>query len=436
MIAAVLTHGIGGRQDLPLPFGWAVAGAAAAVLVSFAGLGLLWRQPRRRRPGRPVPRLQRAVDQPVLRAVVVGLLLVYLLLCLTGRDNADNPMPWLVYVYFWVGLVPASVLLGRVWRWSNPLRLLQAGLLRLARLEPAEGLYQLPPRIGYWPAAVGLFCFTWLELVYPDNAELGTLRWVVGVYAGVHLFAALVYGSRWFDRADAFEAWSGLFGTLSPLHRSPAGDGEVLVVTDPLAGPDRLPPAAGLVATVMVMLGSTAYDGLSGSTRWIALVQGSSLPVHLLPTAGLLGTILLLSALYLGCTRAAGRFAGIRTGEHGESMPAAFAHTVIPVALGYVVAHYYSLLALEGQRGLAHLLDPRGSGRELDVTVHAGVVDPALVASVQVLAVVTGHVLGVVLAHDRAVRLFPRRAAVLGQVPLLAMMVGLTCIGLILLFAA
>ena len=463
-LAPLLAHGIGGRQDQPLPFWWAVAGAATAVVVSFVGLGLLWTRPRLRTAGRPLPGLQKVVDRAAPRLVVVTLLLVYLLLCLTGRDNADNPMPWLVYVYFWVGLVPLSVLFGRVWRRLNPLRLVQAALTRLARLDPAEGLYPLPRSIGYWPAAVGLVCFTWLELVYPDNSELSTFRWVIGVYAAVHLFAALLFGSGWFDRADAFEAWSGLFGTFSPLGRRPsrsvdgavvpggsrpeAGpdspiadengdqDGGELVLRSPLAGPDLLRPAPGLVAVVMVMLGSTAYDGLSGSPSWAGFVQGSSLPVYLLPTLGLLGTILLLAALYLACTAAAGRLAGVTRGEHGESMPAAFAHSVIPVALGYVVAHYYTLLALEGQRGLAHLADPRGSGRLLAVSVHPGPVDPNLVATVQVLAVVTGHVLGVVLAHDRAVRLFPRRVAVLGQVPLLVLMVGLTCTGLILLFAA
>ncbi len=54
----------------------------------------------------------------------------------------------------------------------------------------------------------------------------------------------------------------------------------------------------------------------------------------------------------------------------------------------------------------------------------------------QVTSIVAGHVLGVVLAHDRAVRLFPRRRAVAGQLPLLALMVAYTCGGLLLLFAA
>ena len=61
---------------------------------------------------------------------------------------------------------------------------------------------------------------------------------------------------------------------------------------------------------------------------------------------------------------------------------------------------------------------------------------PTFVATVKVLAVVTGHVLGVVAAHERAVRLLPVRHQLTGQLPLLFAMVGFTVGGLYLLFAA
>jgi hypothetical protein len=59
----------------------------------------------------------------------------------------------------------------------------------------------------------------------------------------------------------------------------------------------------------------------------------------------------------------------------------------------------------------------------------------ALIAAIKVAAVVTGHILGVIAAHDRAVALFPRRGAIAGQLPLLLVMVGYTTAGLLLLFA-
>lgn len=58
---------------------------------------------------------------------------------------------------------------------------------------------------------------------------------------------------------------------------------------------------------------------------------------------------------------------------------------------------------------------------------------PATIAGVQVGDTVLGHVLGVVLAHDRAVRLCRPGRARTSQYPLLAMMVGFTVGGLALL---
>lgn len=113
----------------------------------------------------------------------------------------------------------------------------------------------------------------------------------------------------------------------------------------------------------------------------------------------------------------------------------------MPIVVGYLVAHYFTLLVLEGQRTLIYLSDPLSSGadwlgiagRGVDPSVIS---DPRLVATVQVLAVVMGHLLGVVAVHDRAVRLFRGPAALLAQLPLLNVMVGYTVGGLFLLFAA
>ena len=439
MIGQLLAHGIGGREDLPLPLGLAVAGAAAAVVVSFVALGALWPEPRLHgeSAGRPLQvALNRALEAPATRAAVTAFALLatgWVLLALAfGPDDARNPVPHVVYVLLWVGLVPVSVLLGPVWRWLDPLRLLHAGVNRLAGLDPAEGIRPLPAQIGWWPAAVGLLAFAWLELVYPDNATLPTLRVAIGLYAAVQLFAAMLYGSRWFDRGEAFEAWSGLYGRVSPLGRR--ADGQ-RVWRNPLAGLDALPPAPGLVATVTVMLGSTVYDGAAGSTWWVRFAQSSPIPRVLVGSAGLLLTVAVVGGLFVACTAAAGRLAG----RGSAGMPTAFAHSVLPVALGYVTAHYYSLLVLEGQRALVKLTDPLGIGADWLGTAgrapDATLVAPEIVANVQVVAIVLGHVLGVVLAHDRAVRLFPRRSAVLGQIPLLLFMVTLTCLGLLLLFA-
>ena len=432
-----LAHGIGSRADLPLPFLAAVIGAAVVLVVSFVLLGFLWRDPRLDggRAGRVLPApVGRFLDSPGLRGVLAGVGALFTLwtvaALLLGPQDARNATPFVVYVLLWVGLVPLSLVFGPgTWRRLNPLRSLHFLLSRAARLDPAEGLRPLPAW-GWWPGAVALTAFVWLELVVPDSTEVGVLRPAVALYAGVQLFAGFLFGSGWFARGDAFEVWSSMFGRLGPLGRRDDGR---LVLRSPLAGLDQLRGERGLVAVVVAMLGGTVFDSLREHPRYVAAAQTSGLPRELVDSVGLLLVLGLVALLYVVATRSAGRLSG----ASGAGMPTAFAHSIVPIALGYVVAHYYSLLVLEGQNAFIRLADPFGSGgllagRAADTTLIA----PGIVATVQVTAIVVGHVLGVVLAHDRAVRLFPHQRAVAGQLPLLALMITYTCGGLLLLFAA
>lgn len=242
-----------------------------------------------------------------------------------------------------------------------------------------------------------------------------------------------MFGSGWFDRADAFEVYSTLIGRLAVLGRRHDGR---LVLRNPLDGLDGLRPTHGLVAVVCVLLGSTAYDGFSNAPIWIQTVQSAALSSTIVGTLGLTGAVLLVAAMFLAGVLAAGA-AGETTPRR---LPSAFAHSLVPIAVGYLVAHYFSLFLFEGQGTLIVASDPWGTGADLfglaERQVNFSIASPATIATVQVLAVVTGHVIGVIAAHDRAVRLFPPRRVVLGQLPLVVLMICYTVGGLALLFAA
>ncbi|WP_330238182.1 hypothetical protein [Streptomyces sp. NBC_00525] len=427
--ATVLAHGIGARHDLPLSPFYAFAGAFAALFVSFLALGLLWSDSRftGRRAGRPLPAaVQRLTDaratRLTARALGLAAALYVVLALLTGPAGPDrNPAPGAVYVLLWVGLVPASLLLGPVWRPLNPLRTLHLLACRALGRDPETGR-PLPVRLGMWPAAAGLLAFTWLELVAPDPASPTALLAFLGCYVAVQLAGAAVYGARWFEHADAFEVYSGLLARLAPLGRRPAD--RRLVVRSPFNGLDATPRLPGLTATVCVMLGSTAYDGFSDAPRWIGTVQTSALGRTTTATLGLLGAVALVAALYALCAGAV----RLVCGQLAHPL-AAFAHSLVPIALGYLVAHYFTLFATEGPRTLRLLL---GADRPDPPAPPLG---PGGVATLQVLAIVTGHVLGVIAAHDRSVRLMPPRRAVIGQLPLLVLMIAYTVGGLALLIA-
>jgi hypothetical protein len=439
--AGVLAHGVGSREDLPIPFSFALIGAAFAVLVSFLVLLLLWREPRLDpvRAGRPLAAgVERALDSSLTRGALraLGLLATaYVVLAMVfGKDDALNPTAATVYVLFWVGVPLLSLLLGPVWRLVNPIRTLHLLLARLVRADPFAGLAPLPRWLGYWPAALSLLSFVWLELVPREsNTTLPTLRLYFACYLAVHLFAATYFGSRWFERGDGFEVFSTLLGRLSVFGRR--GDGR-LVVRNPLDDVAGIAKAPGLFAVVGVLLGSTVFDSLSAHLAWVDFVATGPLPPRVASTLGLVVAVAVVTAAFTGASALTGLGAGRRPLETAGE----FAHTIVPIVAGYFIAHYWSLLVIVGQQAIVQLSDPLGTGANWLATggraanlVLAGATTTAVI---QVSAVVVGHVVGVVLAHDRAVALLPRRHAVIGQIPLLVLMVAYTVTGLVLLFAA
>ena len=435
-IALLPAHGVGSRQDLPLPFGLLLTGAALALVISFLALGLLWKQPRLRpTDGRLLPpALALALDSPAVRGAFGALSLALtawtLLALLGGKDDANNPVPYVVYVWLWVGLALLSMLFGPIWRVLNPIRWLHRGILAAARVSADFSLARY--RAGYWPAALGLFAFTWLELIAPDNDTLPVLRAAILGFILISLVLALLFGRDYLDTGDPFEAWSGLFGTLSPLgHR----EDRRWVLRTPLHGPNQLASRPGLHATASVMLGGTAYDGFSGETWWYTFVQSSALPARLWETAALLAICLVVAGSLYAAAALSASLAHVPL----RGVATRFAPSLLPIAAGYLVAHYWSLWVFEGVNGLARLSDPLGTGANwlgtAGVKPSYALIEPTLVATIQMVSIVIGHLLGVVLAHERAVTLFPRRAAVIGQIPLLVLMVFYTVGGLTLLFS-
>lgn len=436
-----LAHGIGGRSDLPIPVWLAGYAGAMAVLVSFVAVATFWPRPRFTdvTRGRPLPAaVGRIADALVTRVAlrVLGLAGWAVLLgaaWLGPDDPAANPAPTWFYVWFWVGLVPASILFGPVWRLVSPVRGLAAvllaprrgrGLLQRRGLTP--GSHPALVRIGYWPAAVGLFAFVWLELVTVGADSPRTVALFATGYTVANLAGAVLFGPAWCARGDGFEAYSSLLARLSPFGRS--GDGAPML-RHPLTGLAGLVPVPGLVALVVVVLGSTAFDGLSRTQLWLRLVNGTDTAVYvLLGTAGLVAAVGAVAAVFLGALWLSGP----------ALRPASFVHTLVPIAVGYTVAHYFSLVVFQGQAGLLLASDPFGRGWDLFGTDGARidylVVSTSLIALVQVTAIVTGHIVGVVAAHDRAVALLPPgRAARRGQYPLLVAMVLYTGAGIALL---
>jgi hypothetical protein len=196
------------------------------------------------------------------------------------------------------------------------------------------------------------------------------------------------------------------------------------------------------------MIGTVAFDGASEGQPWTDVAPdiqdfftsiGFSLgtALELTFTVGMLIGLALVAAVFLL------GIAGVRTVDRrpfGE-IARSYAHTLVPIAAVYVIAHYFSLLAYNGQ-AIAYLAsDPLGEGSDLfgtaNATIDYEVIGATAIWYVQVGVLVAGHVCGLVLAHDRALAMYEKaRAATTSQYWMLAVMVAFTTGGLFLLSQA
>jgi hypothetical protein len=438
----VVAHGMGGGvRDLPVPLSLTITAAVAALVVSFGVLALAWRTPRYpdpRKTGAPLPYLTAVLDS----ALVQGLLRTLGFISfgyvgwalLAGEDLLTNPAFGVVFVWLWVGLVPASLLLGPVLRALSPFRTLHRVICRLAQIDPAHGLYGYRSSWGYWPAAGWLLGFVWFELMGMAAAptlaslQLWCALWVCGTVIG-----GLLFGDTYFSHAEPFESYSNLVAHLSPWGRR--GDGTV-VLRSPMANLAGLPGTPGLLALVSVLFASTGFDSFHETASWRSWIDQTGVSEIIANTVVLFTMCLVAAVVFAG----GALLTTVDPPQLRRRLPAQLAHSVTPIIVGYIAAHYLSFFVMQGQETLVNLSDPLSDGSN-----YLGTADyvpnnwlalqPTFLATSKVLLVVLGHILGVLAAHERALTLLPRRQAVSGQLGLLAVMLIFTTVGLFLLFA-
>lgn len=451
--AAILAHGVGGPSDLPVPMSFVLIGATSALTFTFVILALGWRKPRfdPAKPGRALPAwVTRTVDSPVVRwvAALSALLFTAWVAVATevGPQDALNPLRGVFYVLLWVGLVAVSLAIGPLWRVISPVRTVYR-LVDVARHAIGGGTartLRYPARWGYWPAAFGLFAFVWLELASPNYGTLTAIKIWLLVYVAVLMGGALLYGQRWFARADPFEVYSVVVSRLSPFRRN--ADTRLIAIGNPLDHLPSMPVRPGLLAVLAVLLGSTAFDSFSAilSVENFVYDYEASIPLvstlvggTILRTAGLLLFIVVVAVTFWLAAQAAG---GIDW-QQRRQLPGQMAHSLIPIVVGYVFAHYLSYLVERGQETLLILADPLDRGWQLfgldawDANYWLSL-HPAVLSTIKVSCVVAGHIVGVVAAHDKALRVLPAGHQLTGQLALLLTMVGYSFFGLYLLFGA
>ncbi|MTD47484.1 fenitrothion hydrolase [Conexibacter sp. W3-3-2] len=437
-------HGLVGRLDLPVPQ-WLFAWTAAVVLVvSFIGLSIGWSEPRLERER---PAGTKGVTLPTWPAATVGVLgiAVFVLVVVAGlfgeQDPGRNIAPTLVYVAFWVAVPLLSLLLGDVFRVINPWRT-TAKALGFPESRPDR---PYPVRAGRLPAAATIVLFAWVELVAPFGDEPRVIAVLAIGYFAAQLWGMRRYGiATWSNQADGFAVAFSLIAAMAPLR----WEGRRVTTQPLLAGLAAVATPRGTLAVLCVMIGTTSFDGASQGGLWTSFAPdlGSSIgDLGLGAETGRASVdtlgIALCIALIIGLYRVAiSGMASIRPGIDRAKLAERFAHSLVPIALAYLLAHYFSLLVFQGQALGFMVSDPLTNGSDYFGTATAGIdlnaVSTSVVWYVQVGALLLGHVAGLVLAHDRSLVIFrSHKDAVRSQYWMLAVMVGYTCLGLWLLSA-
>jgi hypothetical protein len=334
-----------------------------------------------------------------------------------------------------------------VFRAFNPWRALgrAAGFVANRLTARARPPFRYPDWLGHWPAAAGLLGFAWMELAYSNGDDPSTLAVATLVYTGITLAAMACFGTeQWISRGEAFSVYFNLFSRIAPLTLE-AGR---LGLRRPLSGVASLSALPGTVALLVVMIGNVMFDGASEGEPWtdvapdiqdffLDLGVSRATSLELTFSVGMLIALALVTAIY-----AVGVW-GVHSIDRRPTVQVArsFVHTLVPIAAVYALAHYFSLLAYNGQ-AIAYLAsDPLGKGWDLfggaDSSIDYGVIGATAIWYVQVGVLVAGHVCGLVLAHDRALALYGKaRAATTSQYWMLAVMVAFTTFGLFLLSQA
>jgi hypothetical protein len=461
--STVAAHAIGGSFQLPVPLALYLAGAAGAVGASFVVTSLVARTPRESTYRLFVPPpFVAALTRWALR--VLGLLWWYGAIAVGLLIGDISLLPGvLLWIGIWVGLPITAALIGNAWPSLSPFRTTFGALDWVARRLGASGLdlgVAYPARLARWPAVALLAGGIWAELILPASSAATTVAVLLISYTACTLAGMVIFGQiAWLRHAELFEVELGWFGRIGPIGRRSVsadlceGCGEgcdparCLDCPECAAAADDGERAPGFrswflgltdvrragwsdAVFIILVLAGVTYDGMR-ETSFGAKILEWLLPAAISVFGSTLTAFLLVDTIAFGVLAGAfvAAFAVIRwltklLGEGAVSPPGVYASTLLPIAAGYLVAHYLTLV-IQGAIWLPALLADPLLGLAPELTW----IPVSAVWYLSVAAIVGGHIAGIVLAHRLALRDTPSRATVAGF-PMVALMIGYTILSL------
>jgi hypothetical protein len=271
-----------------------------------------------------------------------------------------------------------------------------------------------PAWLGRWPAVVMLAFFIWMELVL--RSPLGSTLFIAVMGYTTFTLAMMAQFGRdtWRDNGEVFSVWFRVLNRLAPL-----------ALADDEGRVRRRPFGAGLleggwrvedIVLVALGTGSILFDGLSQTAPWYDLFGAPGAGPLTLQLIGFLG-IIVAAALVVA------RLVGLASTGAG----------LLPIAVGYLLAHYLTFVVIDSQRLAIALSDPLQQGEDFFGTAFheptGAFLPPGLIWTLQIVTVVGGHMVGAWAGHVAAAR-HAGADLRLRQVPLAVVMVLLTTVTL------
>jgi hypothetical protein len=446
--AAAQAHSFGTPYTLPVPLWIYAYGCAATLILTFALLAWfrddpIGPAPVARAPGGRVP-------SSLLWWLRTGAMACLMLTIGAGFAGSADPNDNIAMTMFWIlfllGLAWLSLITGNIFALANPWAL-AVDFIERCGIDLSKPRIGWPGCFGRWPAFLLYLALIFLELFGGGRPE--TLAWALIAYSLILLGGAWLFGkATWFARGDPFTIYFETIGRLAPVEyrREPDGAWTVHLRTPLLGAIDARPGDMGMVLFILLLLSSTAYDGLHDTELWMSLFWTNAL-TWLLPLwggdlgkaqEGLMGAyrvwrwagLLVFPFLYLALYLLALRIGRWLTPAVPPAREAAwiFAFTLVPIGIAYNLAHYAAFFVVQVERLPALISDPLGKGSS---GLGVPALNMGLIWHAQVAAILLGHAAGVWLAHLLALRTIgPERGAILGQLPLLVLMVAYTIFGL------
>lgn len=394
---------------------------------------------------RPAVPLFSTITSLLSFGILIGLLTIGFI---ASHDPLKNMLPLFIWTLWWIGFVCLQGMFGNLWHWINP----WTGLYSvITRMYPTQHqVLNLPAALGVWPAVIIYILFSCFALADTAPEDPPRLALIVSTYfvftlAGMFLFG----GDTWLKRCECFTILLSRMAELSAFgthHR---------VVSFGLPGWRLLiNPVTNTSAAVFILtlLAIGSFDGLNETFWWLGKLGINPLEfpgrsaVVFQTVCGLITTIVLLVFAFAVCV-----WTGVLIANYSSGDTISFRQSftrlsaaILPIALAYHFAHFFTAFLVNSQYALAAATDPLQNGRDLlglgRFYVTTGFFNTRDTVQViwltQAGAVVIGHILSVLVAHSIAERLWKNsRSAVLSQIPLAIFMILYTLLGLWLLAA-